>query len=379
MENENIESQELAVGTFACSSCGADLKYKPGTQHLNCAYCGAENDIPQIDVDIEELDFHQYLAQKTESEESITAKFIKCDNCGASATLEEDVTATNCAYCASPLVLEHAKEEEVIQPKSLLPFKLNKNDAKDQFKQWVNRLWFAPNDLKKATFNFDHFKGVYIPYWTYDTDTYSKYIGQRGDYYYVTETYTTTENGKSVTKTRQVRKTRWSHASGQVHRFFDDILTVATRSLPQKYIYKLEPWDLENLVPFDPSYISGFIAEKYQVNLEEGFEIAKDIAEPEIRRLIRRDIGGDEQRIISLNTSYKDITFKHLLLPVFVCAYLFKGKLYQFLVNGRTGEVQGQRPYSWIKITFTVIAVLLLIAAIVFAYQYYQNPPPSDY
>ncbi|TRX70419.1 hypothetical protein [Carboxylicivirga sp. M1479] len=374
---EHIEEKEVAVGTFACVSCGADLKYKPGTQHLNCEYCGAENEIPQVEEEIEELDFHTFLKQKSESETSIEANFVKCDSCGASSTLEEDVTATNCAYCAAPLVIEHAQNESVIQPKSLLPFKLNKDEAKDEFKTWLKKLWFAPNDLRKAVLNFDHFKGVYIPYWTYDTDTFSNYVGQRGDYYYVTETYTTTENGKSVTKTRQVRKTRWSHASGRVHKFFNDILTVATRSLPQKYIYKLEPWDLENLVPFDRSYISGFIAEKYQIGLEEGFGIAKDIADPKIRELVRRDIGGDEQRIISLNTSYRDITFKHLLLPVFVCAYLFKGKLYQFLVNGRTGEVQGQRPYSWIKVTLAVVAVLLLIAAIIFGVNYYQDQPPA--
>ena len=96
----------------------------------------------------------------------------------------------------------------------------------------------------------------------------------------------------------------------------------------------------------------------------EGFEIAKGITDSKIRRLVRRDIGGDEQRIISLNTKYNDITFKHLLLPVFVSAYKIKDKLFQFLINGRTGEVQGQRPYSWIKIILTTVAVLVVIGTI---------------
>ncbi|MCU4164113.1 hypothetical protein [Carboxylicivirga caseinilyticus] len=363
---EEIQEQELKVGTFACTSCGADLKYKPGTVHLSCEYCGASNEIPQIDADIKKLDFNAYLANQSESIETSVESYVKCESCGASSTLEPNVTSALCPYCSTPLVVEQAKDEKIIQPKSLLPFKLDKNGAKGEFKKWIKKLWFAPNDLKKAALNFDHFKGVYIPYWTFDTDTFTRYIGQRGEYYYVTETYTTTENGKSVTKTRQVRKTRWYPASGSVKRFFDDILTVATKSLPQKYIYKLEPWDLQNLIPFDKSYLSGFITEKYQIELEEGFEIAKGIAEPEIRSLVRRDIGGDEQRIISMNTQYDDITFKHLLLPVFVSAYKFKGKLYQFLVNGRTGEVQGQRPYSWIKITLTSLAVAAIIALIIY-------------
>jgi DNA-directed RNA polymerase subunit RPC12/RpoP len=363
---DEIKEQELSVGTFTCVSCGADLKYKPGTKYLNCEYCGAKNEIPQIDESIEELDFQEFLAKKSESEDTTVERYVKCQNCGASSTLEPNVTSALCPYCSTPLVIENAREETVIQPKSLLPFKLDKNKAKGEFRKWVNKMWFAPDKFKRAALNFDYFKAIYIPYWTFDTDTDTAYVGQRGIHYYVTETYTTTENGKPVTRTRQVQRTRWSPASGNVQKFFDDILTVATKSLPQKYIYKLEPWDMENLVPFDRSYLSGFITEKYQIELAEGFEIAKGIAEPEIVNLIRRDIGGDEQRIISKRTNYKDITFKHLLLPVFVSAYRFNGKLYQFLVNGRTGEIQGQRPYSWIKITLTSIVAASIIAAIAF-------------
>ena len=229
----------------------------------------------------------------------------------------------------------------------------------------MKKLWFAPGQLKKAPLSFDHFKGIYIPYWTYDSDTFTKYTGQRGDHYFVTETYTTTVDGKSVTRTRQVQRTRWSPAWGNVSNFFDDVLVVGSNSLPEKYIYKLEPWDLNNLVPFDKSYLSGFITEKYQIDLGDGFEKAKEIIDPKICALIRRDIGGDVQRIIAKNTNYNDITFKHLLLPVFVSAYKYKDKIYQFLVNGRTGEVQGQRPYSWIKITLAILLGLAIIASII--------------
>jgi len=370
---KNIEEKELTIGTFACTNCGAYLKYKPGTHSLICEYCGAKNEIPQIEGDIEELDFEEFLTKKSESEEIIVERFVKCENCGASSTLDPNVTSALCPYCSTPLIIEHANDENIIQPRSLLPFKLDKNSAKYEFKKWIKKLWFAPNDLKKAVLNFDHFKGVYIPYWTFDTNTNTNYIGQRGEHYYVTENYTTTENGKSVTKTREVQKTRWHLASGKVQKFFDDILIVATKSLPQKYIYKLEPWDLENLVPFDRSYLSGFITEKYQIELVEGFEIAKEYTNPEIHSLVKRNIGGDEQRIISMKTNYNDIKFKHLLLPVFVSAYKFKNKLYQFLVNGRTGEVQGKRPYSWIKIILSGIGITIIVAVIVFVIQYYKS------
>jgi len=363
---ETLEENETPVGTFACTNCGSDLKYKPGTQHLNCDHCGTENEIPQLEGDFKELDFHEYLTQKSSSEETLIENFTKCENCGASSSMERNITSTNCPYCTSPLVVEHAKEEEIILPKAILPFNFDKETAKEEFKKWLKKLWFAPRQLKKATLRFDHFKGIYIPYWTYDSNTSTQYTGQRGIHYYVTETYSTTVDGKSVTRTRQVQKTNWTPAWGNVSNFFDDVLVVGSNSLPEKYIYKLEPWDLNNLVPFDKSYVSGFITEKYQIDLGDGFDKAKEIIDPKIRALIRRDIGGDVQRIISMNTNYEDITFKHLLLPVFVSAYKYKKKVYQFLVNGRTGEVQGQRPFSWIKITLAILLGLGIIALIVF-------------
>lgn len=366
---ENIIEPLLAVNTSPCTDCGADLKYKPGTEHLNCDYCGEINEIPQIEGNIEELDFHEVLTKISESEETITETFVKCENCGASSTLEPHVTSSFCPYCSTPLVIEQSLNEKVIQPKSILPFKLDTNSAKGEFKKWINKLWFAPNDLKKAALSFDLFKGIYIPYWTFDAESYTEYIGQRGEYYFVTETYTETEDGKPVTKTRQVKKTRWHLTSGNVQKNFNDILIAATKSIPKEYPFKLKPWDLENLVPFNKSYLSGFITEKYQIELNEGFQIAKEVANPEIRNLIEGHIGGDIQQITSMNTDYSDITFKHLLLPIFVSTYKFKGKLYQFLVNGRTGEVQGKRPYSRIKIALTVVTPLLIIGFAIYMYQ----------
>jgi len=361
---EDFDENNTQSSTFACMNCGADLKYKPGTVNLKCEYCGAENEIPQLDIKIEELDFNAYLDKKSESSEQISVHVVKCENCGASSTLDPKIKSSGCPYCAVPLIISSAHDEMMLQPKSILPFKIEKKDAQSEFSKWVNKLWFAPNDMKKAGLSFDNFKGIYIPYWTYDSNTDSSYTGQRGTYYYITETYTTTVNGKSVTKTRQARRTRWSSVSGQVARQFDDVLTVASKSLPDKYIYALEPWDLKNLLPFDNKYLSGFITEKYQIDLKEGFEIAKGIMDGIIRDDIRRDIGGDEQRIFQVGTNHKDITFKHILLPVYVSAYRYKNELFRFLVNARTGEVQGERPYSWLKISLAVIAGLSLIAVI---------------
>jgi hypothetical protein len=189
----------------------------------------------------------------------------------------------------------------------------------------------------------------------------------------VTETYTTTENGRSVTKTRQVRKIRWTFVSGSVSHWFDDVLVPASNTLPKKYVVRLEPWDTQNLVPFDEKFLSGYKAESYQVDLKQGFEEAKGIMDVTIRQLIRNHIGGDEQRIHTVDTKYSRITFKHALFPLYISAYQFRNKIYRFLVNARTGEVQGERPYSFWKIFFFVLAIIAVIAGIVWLYMYFSE------
>jgi hypothetical protein len=171
-----------------------------------------------------------------------------------------------------------------------------------------------------------------------------------------------------VQRTREVQHTRWYPASGIVLGAFDDLLIPATGSLSNEHLAALEPWDLEQLKPYDPAFLSGFKAQRYQVDLAEGFDRAKETIAPTIESDIRLDIGGDEQRIESLDTNYYNVMFKHLLLPVYAGAYQYNGKVFQIVVNGRTGEIQGDRPYSVWKIALLVLAVLVLIFLLVLVF-----------
>jgi len=126
--------------------------------------------------------------------------------------------------------------------------------------------------------------------------------------------------------------------------------------------------DLPDLKPYNPAFLSGFKAQRYQVDLAQGFELMKNVIAPAIQSSVRNDIGGDEQRIDSLSTSYSDTTFKHLLLPVYAGAYRYNSKLFQILVNGRTGEIQGDRPYSFWKIALLVVTILIALLIVVLIY-----------
>lgn len=328
---------------------------------MKCPYCGQMTALlGEHPEPVFELDYQAALAKSlNESTQHETLGF-KCPGCGAYSTLEADMTAGACAFCGSPYV-GVAQSRKAIRPGSLVPFVVNRAQAVELYRQWVASRWFAPGDLARASAKEGGIVGMYVPYWTFDCDANTTYYGQRGDDYWTTETYTVREGDRNVTRTRQVRRTRWTPVSGQVFNHFNDILVLASQSLPQAYVERLEPWNLGNLTSYRDDYLSGFRAQSYQVDLPSGFEVAKGRTVEPIRRTICEDIGGDHQTIGSTNIQYSDITYKHILLPIWISAYQYEGKVYRFVVNGQTGEVQGERPYSWIKIALAVIAGLIAL------------------
>jgi hypothetical protein len=358
---------------LGCKQCGALLKFQPGTNSLTCEYCGAKNEIAQAAVkpDIQEHNLEDFLAQSSQQEEQIEVVNVKCDGCHAVNTFNPKTVADKCAFCGSPLVVKSGSTSKVIKPEYVLPFQIDIKKAKENFIGWINSLWFAPSNLKQHIEGAGGLNGIYLPFWTYTCSTDSNYTGQRGEDYYETESYTTTENGQSVTKQRQVTKTRWYPAFGTVSNSFENLLIEASTSLNKEKLRSLEPWDVKNLVSYDDKYLSGFRSESFSIDVKSGYAEAKQRMKPEIESAIRKDIGGNRQMIHSVSTTYHNPTFKHILLPVWVSAYRYNEKVYQFLVNARTGEVQGERPYSTAKIALAVIAGL--IVAGVLYYFFRQN------
>ncbi|MGK9169509.1 hypothetical protein KXR53_24550 [Inquilinus limosus] len=347
----------MADLAFTCASCGAQLEYAPGTRAMKCPYCGHENPIePAPASAVEEIDYSAGLAEAEQSAPTETVSVVACKRCAAEFQLDPAIQASRCPFCGTPIVLE-PRALTHLRPGAVLPFGFDAKAARAKYEAWLSGLWFAPNDVKRLAKADNGFVGMYVPYWTFDCATSSDYAGQRGD----DHTRTIRDGGK----TRTVIETRWTPRSGTVARDFDDVMVVASRSLPQGYLDKLEPWDLGALVPYDERYLRGFGAQHYQLGLADGFETAKAKMEPEIRLDVRRDIGGDRQTISRIRTSYSAVTFKHVLLPVWLNSFRYGGRTYSFVVNGRTGEVQGQRPWSWVKIGLAVLATL--VAVLVFA------------
>lgn len=347
---------------FPCDNCGADLRFDPDSGKMLCDHCGATNEIvgsgPWTGGAIREIDFQAAIADRLPTLEMEETRVSKCPNCAAMVEFDPGVHAAECPFCATPVVTGTGPNRH-IKPKGLLPFSLDEKDARKSMTDWLGGLWFAPNGLQDYARKGRKMTGIYVPYWTFDADTRSSYRGEHGTVYY--ETRRVVRNGKS--ETVRVAKVRWRPASGNVVRFFDDVLVLASRSLPKRYTDALEPWDLSALEPYQPEFLAGFRAEAYSVELDEGYHEARSYMDNIIMRDVKFDIGGDRQRVHNIDTRISDVTFKHVLLPVWLAAYKYRGKSYRFVVNGRTGAVQGERPWSVWKITFAVILGLIVAAA----------------
>ena len=364
---------------FPCPQCGARLDFDPAARGLSCPYCGHREDVTaDASGEVLERDYAKYL----DGDRAFQARGLidgrssqtRCTGCGAMVLLEDKVATEECPFCHTHLENKPESAEDAIAPESLLPFQLELRAARDKFTHWLEGLWFAPSELKIIA-NLGQLTGVYLPYWTYDSMTYTHYDGRRGDNYQEIESYTvTTSDGSTERRTRTITLIRWCNVSGEVQHFFDDVLVCASVGLPAELVVALEPWDLLKLEPFQASFLSGFRAERYATGLKDGFTEAKQLIEPVVVGSVHRDIGGDHQRIDDKKTRYSAITFKHCLLPVWVAVYRYRDRTFQILLNGTTGKVVGKRPWSGLKIARLVLAILLAVGLVAFLVWHFSKP-----
>ena len=272
----SLQPEASKIRKFPCPGCGAKLEFNPDVAQLKCPYCGREEVILQEPAQVQERSYEEYFnANRTQlAALSTTALEVACSDCGANISFEPPDVAGDCPFCAAHIVAQPKSADPTLSPEGILPFGVGRKEARGQVQKWISSRWFAPNALKQLA-QQEKIEGVYLPFWTYDCHTSSRYRGERGTYYYVSERYTDTDsNGNRVTKTRQVRKTRWRSVSGRVRRFFDDVLVAATTSVESNRLEALEPWNHESaLEPYNQSFLAGFKVQRYQIPLKEGFVI----------------------------------------------------------------------------------------------------------
>jgi len=344
----------VARAKYHCPACGAEANWNPAKQALVCPFCGttspvvlqtrgAETVIVEHDLATAlrslPIDARGWLAEKTSA---------RCQSCQAISVFDASKVGRRCDFCGSAQLVPYEQVQDSIRPESLLPFKVSEPQARDLIRRWYGRQWLAPNSLKSKALT-DTAGGIYLPYWTFDAHADAEWTAEAGDY------YDTREGGK------QVRRVRWRPASGALSHTFDDDLVAASKGVDAALLRGVEPFPTDALIPYDPGYLAGWTVERYQIDLVGAAARSRQQMEAALERLCAAEVPGDTHRSLNVQATFTDQRFKHILVPIWLLTYTYGAKSFQVVVNGETGRMAGQHPWSWIKIALIVLAVLLVL------------------
>lgn len=332
-----------------CENCGADMLFNPLTGGLSCPYCDSQKEITGILTHK-----RNFFSEREASVVDTTQDVYKCSNCGGEVVFDACVTATKCPFCSATNIVR-LKDYDGLKPDGILPFLYTKEMAYEAGKAWIKKKFFALSSFKKS-FAADNFNGVYVPSYLFSSDTCTTYTCRLGTYYYVT-----VGSGKNR---RTVRKIRWRTYSGELSKFFPDVMVEATRQLNQNELSKISPYDVGNVIGYQKEYVAGFSAEQCDATLDSGFEVAKSIMDNHIKGEILSRYSYDVVGEYSASTTYPVVAFNYALVPVWIYGCKHKDKVYRYIVNGRNGNSYGKYPLSPSRISITVLGVLGIIAGI---------------
>lgn len=345
-----------------CPQCGGIMNFDPKTGGMYCPFCEHKEKIGEGENErsADELDFDE--AEETGNHDWGTkTKTVICKSCGGEMVYDELQISGVCPWCGSNQVMEE-KGADSLAPNGVCPFKIDRQTAGANFKRWLKGKWFCPGKAKKMA-KADAFTGVYLPYWTFDTDTYSEFTARYGIDREVEE-----EDSDGNRHTRTV--TDWYRCSGSHAEFINDELVEATRKNNSDILSKIKPFNTEDNVVYRPEYLSGFASERYSVGIKDAWKIAKNSITSKLRSSIEKQIeyqhSADRVDSLKFSTDFSDITYKYLLLPVWMSSFKFKNKIYNFAVNGQTGKVGGKSPVSFWRVLLAVLIAAGIIALIVY-------------
>lgn len=331
--------------TAVCPQCGGPVE----PLDRFCGSCGAEQ-----------------AAAALVHDAAVSQKHLRCQQCGAEVAVGPDQRSYTCAFCDSNYVAEFTPEESRRQtPEFVIGFALTPKEAMERFRRWLGQNhWFRPSDLKLSAIA-DKLRGVYLPFWSFSMLAQSSWSAAIGEHWYRTETYTTVENGKTVTKTRTVQETEWWDLEGRHHEYYSAYLISGSRGLSQNDAARIQPFHLAALRRYEPYFLAGWLSEEYSIEREAALEMSKDEFFRREQQAIADFLPGDTHRSLRATTHFDRIQSDLILLPIYLLTYRYRGKLYRFLLNGQTGRMDGDKPISWQKILWTVVAAILLVVLFV--------------
>ena len=356
--NENGKPEiENETRNGKCPECGAEMVFSPEKSALECPYCGntVAVDFSQTS---KERDFSELfnVADKWGGETHV----FRCNNCGAKEVLSKNEIAKVCPFCGTTNIVV-TDELSGLKPNGIVPFAIDKKTAAAKVKTWAKRKLYAPRAFKKSV-TPEGIAGTYNPAFTFDADAFVVYRGVLGKHYTVTRTV----NGKTVTETR----TRYFNIGGTFDMRFDDILIQASEKISQRDINKLRPFDTNESNEYSTEFLHGFSAQQYEKSGEECWTEARRLIEQIVKSRILAKYDYDVIQSYSQRVETNNVTYKYLLLPIYVGHCKWKKKLYNFFVNGHNGNVTGKTPVSAVKVLITVLIGLGIVVGLGLLFYY---------
>ena len=358
-----VTTEATARDKFSCPACGGEAQWNPAKQSLVCPYCGVASPA-QVELTdgrqvIKENDLAAALRAIPDNQRGWQAQktSVKCQSCQAISVFDSARVGQRCDFCGSSALVPYEEIKEAFRPESLLPMQLSEVQVRETIRQWYGSHFWAPGKLKNKAMT-DQVHGLYIPYWTFDAQVHADWTAESGDYYWDTEHYTDNQGKR---QSRQVRKVRWYPSAGSLDHFFDDELVAASRGVPADLLRDVEPFPTEQLTPYKAGFLSGWVVERYQIDIVAAAQHARATMDQKLEQLCASQVPGDTHRDLQVDADYSGQTFKHILVPVWMLNYDYGARKFHVVINGYTGAIAGQYPKSWVKVMFAVL--LLLLAA----------------
>jgi predicted RNA-binding Zn-ribbon protein involved in translation (DUF1610 family) len=352
---------------FKCPKCGATIAYSVEVGKLACEYCGYSEALTaqQVGRGAEEFEFTVETIQRSQKGWGDNRREMACQRCGGVVSVPADVIAFSCPFCGSNKVLFREPLEDVLRPHFLIPFKTDPAACRAITQAWLGGSWMVPTGLRN--FAPEKFVPLYIPYWTFDAKanaTWKAMVGYEKVDHYI----------DAQGKRQERRSIDWRPEAGKVSRDFNDLLVPGTQRLNLGALGRIDSFNLQDLIVYEPRYLAGMNAQAYDFPLEQAWEAGRHIIRERTRTTCLDHIPSPHVRSFSMALDFCDEQWRYILTPLYTAVYLYNDVPYQILINGQSGKIAGQRPISWQKIWLVIAAmlspgVILGLASLIFANQ----------
>jgi hypothetical protein len=343
---EDVEHREVV--SFGCPQCAGQTAYSVARGGLTCASCGYYEPPPRnlVGKGAEEFEFKVETLSRAARGWGEARKQLECELCGGFTSVPLDSLTHTCPFCGSLRVIQRQAPQDVLRPRSLIPFAIDRATCQGWVAAWLGSTWMIPASLRglAATTSFT---AIYIPFWTFDARVEADWRAE----------VRRTETSGSGSNRR--RRTVWRWESGHVQRSFDDLLTGGSKRVSLLLLGQISGYDPGQLVQYDPKYLAGIQAQSYDIQLEDAWEMARALMREVVRADCRARPSTNTVRNFSVQLDYADETWRYILAPLYIAAFQYDQKTYQVLVNGQTGAIAGQRPVDWRKVGLALAGLVL--------------------